>query len=204
MEWAGHNGGEVASKLAIESIIKYISKSRSKDIFKIITSSIIYANNVIYEKSKEDKNLSGMGTTLSFVYINENKAYMTNIGDSRIYLLNSGNIKQLSTDDTYVVKLVKSGAITKDEAIKHPNKNVLMKALGVDTKLDFTVSTINLYSGNTILICSDGLTTMLKDSEICDIISKSTNDRKRTTKRLIDKANKNGGIDNITVIIIDI
>lgn len=202
----GHKGGDTASRLAIESVIGYITRSKRKNIEKILVASVLYANKKIYELSMKREDLRGMGTTLSLIYIDpdEDKAYMVNIGDSRIYLVSKENIKQLSTDDTYVSSLVKGGFITKEQATTHPRKNVLTKALGTATKIDFSISNINIDPSWTILMCSDGLTGMLTDTEIFNIVSKYTGDNDHTCKKLIEKANKNGGTDNITVIIIQV
>ena len=135
MEWEDTSGGEIASKLAIQSAKSYIEnnfKEIEKDkesIIQLVASSMEYANMVVYEKSKEDEELEGMGTTLEICLIYNNKAYIGHIGDSRIYRIRKEFIRKLTQDHSYVEKLVKDGTITKEEAKHHPRKNMLMKAL---------------------------------------------------------------------------
>ena len=131
----GYNGGEIASKLAIQSAKNYIEnnfKEIEKDkesIIQLVGSSVEYANMVVYEKSKESKELEGMGTTLEICLIYNNKAFIGHVGDSRIYRIRKAFMRKLTQDHSYVQKLVKDGTITQEEAIHHPQKNMLMKAL---------------------------------------------------------------------------
>lgn len=135
MECGGYNGGEIASNLAIQSAKSYIENNfesidKSKEsIIQLIGSSMEYANMVIYEKSKENKELDGMGTTLEICLIYNNRAFIGHVGDSRIYRIRKDFMRKLTTDHSYVEKLVKEGSITKEQAINHPQKNMLMKAL---------------------------------------------------------------------------
>ena len=131
----GYNGGEIASKLAIQSAKNYIEnnfKEIQKDkesIIQLVASSIEYANMVVYEKSQENKELEGMGTTLEICLIYNNKAFIGHIGDSRIYRIRKEFMRKITQDHSYVQKLVKDGTITQEEAVHHPQKNMLMKAL---------------------------------------------------------------------------
>ena len=131
----GYNGGEIASKLAVQTAKNYIENNfkdieKDKDsIIQLLGSSMEYANMVVYEKSKENKELNGMGTTLDICLIYNNKAYIGHVGDSRIYRIRKDFIRKLTQDHSYVQKLVKDGKITEEEAAHHPQKNMLMKAL---------------------------------------------------------------------------
>ena len=131
----GYNGGEVASRLAIESAKSYIENNfaeieKDKDsIIQLVASSMEYANMIVYEKSKQNKELEGMGTTLEVCLIYNNRAYIGHIGDSRIYRIRKSFIRKLTQDHSYVQKLVKDGTITPEQAVHHPQKNMLMKAL---------------------------------------------------------------------------
>ena len=136
MEWDGYKGGEIASKLAAESAVKYIKSNfenivkEKEEILKLIKNAVEYANMVVYEKSKEDKELEGMGTTLELCLIYNNKAYIGHVGDSRIYRIRKDVIRKLTKDHSYVQQLVEDKKITREEAKTHPKKNMLMKALG--------------------------------------------------------------------------
>lgn len=131
----GYNGGEIASSLAIKSAKSYIennfdqTEKDKESIIQLVASSLEYANMVVYEKSKEDKELEGMGTTLDICLIYNNRAYIGHVGDSRIYRIRKDFIRKLTQDHSYVQKLVKDGTITQEEALHHPQKNMLMKAL---------------------------------------------------------------------------
>lgn len=201
----GYKGGEVASRLAIESAKRYI-ESNFKDIVhdrisieELIRSSMEYANMVVYEKSKEDKELEGMGTTLEIALIYGNKVHIGHVGDSRIYRIRQNIIRKITTDHSYVETLVKDGTITREEASHHPKKNMLMKALGCTPYVEPDVITKGFLKNDILLMTSDGLTNMLSNQEIYDIIK---NDINNSTEELIKRANELGGYDNITVIVV--
>lgn len=201
----GYKGGEIASQLAIKCTKNYIEnnfKETPKDresLIQLVASSMEYANMIVYEKSKEDKELEGMGTTLEVCLIYNNKAYIGHVGDSRIYRIRKDFIRKLTQDHSYVQKLVKDGTITKEEAEKHPKKNMLMKALGCNAFVEPDVSVKGFLREDILLMSSDGLTNMVKQEDIFNIVKA---DFERAPKELIDLANQNGGLDNITVITI--
>lgn len=201
----GYQGGEVASQLAtvaaknyIESNFDSISKEK-EEILKLIKSAMEYANMVVYEKSKEDENLDGMGTTLEVCLIYNNKAYIGHVGDSRIYRLRGVFIRKLTTDHSYVEKLIKDGTITKEQAETHPKKNMLTKALGCNVFVEPDVAVKGFIKDDIIVICSDGLTNMVDENKIYDVVKE---DCESAPEKLIELANRNGGIDNITAIVI--
>ena len=154
---------------------------------------------IVYKKSKEVKELEGMGTTLEVCLIYNNKAYIGHIGDSRIYRIRKTFIRKLTTDHSYVQKLVKDGTITREEAMTHPKKNMLMKALGCTPYVEPDVRARNYIVGDILIMCSDGLTNMVKEEEIYKTVIE---DAVEAPKKLIEQANKLGGYDNITVITI--
>ena len=201
----GYNGGEIASKLAVLSAKSYIEnnfKDVPKDkesIIQLVASSMEYANMVVYEKSRENKEYEGMGTTLEVCLIYNNKAYIGHIGDSRIYRIRKTFIRKLTTDHSYVQKLVKDGTITKEEAEVHPKKNMLLKALGCNAFVEPDVAVKGFLKEDILLISSDGLTNMVKQDDIFQI---ATGNIEKAPQRLVDLANENGGMDNITVVII--
>ena len=201
----GYNGGEIASKLAIQSAKSYIEnnfKEIEKDresIIQLVGSSMEYANMVVYEKSKENKDLEGMGTTLEICVIYNKKVYIGHVGDSRIYRIRKEFMRKLTQDHSYVQKLVKDGTITKEEAMHHPQKNMLMKALGCNAFVEPDVMVKGFLKEDILIMCSDGLTNLVSQEEI---FKEAKKDIEQAPKELVEKANNNGGYDNITVVII--
>ena len=155
---------------------------------------------IVHEKSKEDIELHDMGTTLDICLIYNNRVFIGHVGDSRVYRIRKNIIRKLTTDHSYVEKLVKEGTITKEEAYNHPKKNMLMKALGCNTLVEPDVMCKGFLKDDILLMCSDGLTNMIKDNEIYKILLENPED---PATALIKKANENGGYDNITTIIVD-
>lgn len=201
----GYNGGEIASKLATITALKYIQNNfetipkEKEDILNLVKSAMEYANMVVYEKASKEKELEGMGTTLEVCLIYNNRAYIGHIGDSRIYRIRQEFIRKLTHDHSYVQKLVRDGTITKEEAKHHPKKNMLTKALGCTTFIEPDITIKGLQKDDVVLICSDGLTNMLEEKEIYEIVRQ---EGELAAERLVQKANDNGGYDNITAIVI--
>lgn len=154
---------------------------------------------MVYEKSKNNENLQGMGTTLDVCFIYNNKIYIGHVGDSRIYKIRKDVIRKITKDHSYVQQLVDDKKITRQEAENHPKKNMLTKALGCTTYVEPDIRARNLEKDDIILMCSDGLTNMVKENEIYNIIRE---DAQNAPEKLIKLANENGGYDNITAIII--
>ncbi|HJJ05129.1 MAG TPA: protein phosphatase 2C domain-containing protein [Clostridiaceae bacterium] len=198
-------GGEVASKLAVSASKSYIQNNFNKiehdreSILKLMKNAVEYANMVVYEKAMQEKELEGMGTTLDVCLIYNNKVYIGHVGDSRVYRLRKEFFRKLTTDHSYVQQLVKDGSITKEEAYNHPKKNMLTKALGCTAYVEPDTLVKGFLKDDIILMSSDGLTNMLKDEEIYNII-KSNPDT--AAEELVKRANSLGGYDNITVVII--
>ena len=201
----GYKGGEIASSLAITCARNYIEnnfKEASKDresLIQLVASSMEYANMVVYEKSKENKELEGMGTTLEVCLIYNNKVYIGHVGDSRIYRIRKEFIRKLTQDHSYVQKLVRDGTITKEEAENHPKKNMLMKALGCNAFVEPDVSVKGFLKDDILIMTSDGLTNMVKQE---DIFSIAKGNIEKAPIKLVNLANENGGLDNITVVVI--
>ncbi len=201
----GYNGGEVASKLAVTTTLSYIQSNFAsipkdkEDILNLVKSAVEYANMVVYEKASKEKELEGMGTTLDVCLIYHNKVYIGHVGDSRVYRIRKEFIRKLTHDHSYVQKLVKDGTITEEEATHHPKKNMLMKALGCKAFVDPDVTIKGFIKDDILLMCSDGLTNMVNDEEIYKIIKKEGT---LAAEKLVEKANENGGYDNVTAIVI--
>lgn len=199
----GHKAGEIASQTAVKTISQVLDNRKVNDkeeIVLVIKESVYEANEKILEMSSEKNEYRGMGTTLSLMYIDEDNLYYTNVGDSRIYEIND-SIKRITKDDSFVNYLIEIGEINEEEAKNHPKKNVLTKALGTSEKLSVDVESIDFNPDSIYLLCSDGLTNMVSEDEILEIIK--SNDLETSAKKLLDLALKNGGIDNITFILIN-
>ena len=201
----GYNGGEIASRLATSSVKSYIESNfneiehTKENIADLIKNAIEYANMVVYEKSKESEELENMGTTLEVCLIYNNKVFIGHIGDSRIYRIRKNIIRKLTQDHSYVQELVNDGTITKEEAVHHPKKNMLMKALGCTPFIEPDITIKGFLKDDIIVICSDGLTNMINEQEIYNII---VQDVTNSSTNLVNRANELGGYDNITVLVI--
>lgn len=201
----GYNGGEVASTLAVTTAKNYIENNFAQiehtreKIEELVKNAIEYANMVVYEKSKKVKMLEGMGTTMEVALVKDNRVYIGHVGDSRIYRIRKNFIRKLTTDHSYVEKLVKDGTITKEEALHHPKKNMLTKALGCTSFVEPDTMVKGFLKDDILVITSDGLTNMVKDEEIYNTITENIDTAAET---LLEKANEAGGLDNITVIIV--
>jgi PPM family protein phosphatase len=199
----GHRGGETASKVALEVIHAAMSQVIGKPGLKIvpfIKETISLASMKVYERSQMDENLRGMGTTLIAAYIEDDKCYIAQVGDSRAYLYKDGNLWKITEDHSLINEQLRSGLITKEQSEKLLYKNVITRSVGVEEIVDVDIYIREIEEGDVFLLCSDGLTSMLKDSDISDNIDVS--DLKSSTERLINLANEAGGLDNISVIII--
>ena len=201
----GCKAGDIASKLAISTAKSYIENNikdtpkEKESLIQLVGSSAEYANMVVYEKSKENKDFEGMGTTIEICLIYNNRAFIAHIGDRRIYRIRNGLIRQLTQDHSYVQTLVKQGTITKDEAEIHPKKNILTKALGCNAFVEPDMLVRGFQKDDILVMCSDGLSNMVSQDDIFNIVTKNF---EIAPKELVDLANKNGGIDNITIITI--
>jgi len=166
----------------------------------IITDAVKEVNHKIIEAAASEVSLNGMGTTLVVATVIEHTLYFANVGDSRLYLIRD-DIKQLSRDHSLVQEMVRLGGIKQEEAKYHPDKNVITRAIGAKEDVEVDFFDYRLQKGDTILMCSDGLTDMLEDDEIFRIV-KSGRDIVETAKELVEKANENGGKDNIGIVLV--
>ena len=193
----GYNGGEIASTIAVTATKNYIetnfaeTEHTKEKLQELVKNAIEYANMLVYEKSKEIKELEGMGTTIEVALVHNNRVYVGHVGDSRIYRIRKHIIRKLTTDHSYVEKLVKDGTISRDEAMHHPQKNMLTKALGCTSFVEPDVSVKGFLKDDILVLTSDGLTNMVSDQEIYNIV---TDNIEVATDKLIDKANDAGRI----------
>lgn len=201
----GYNGGEIASRLAAETTKNYIQNNFDKiehdkeAILKLVKDAMEYANMVVYEESKKDENLQGMGTTLDVCFIYNSKIYIGHVGDSRIYLIKKDIARKITKDHSYVQQLVEDKKITREEAEHHPKKNMLLKALGCTSYVEPDIRARNLEKDDILLMCSDGLTNMVEESKIYEVVREN---KEKAPEILVNLANNAGGYDNITVITI--
>lgn len=201
----GHLAGEVASSRAIEIVSTFIEKHLTSSlipaqIFSILSQAVENANETVYNLSLTDDTLSGMGTTLDVCVIIENTAYIAHIGDSRVYKISAQKeISLLTKDHSLVSYMIETGAITPEEALNHPQKNVITRALGTTSHSDADVFQLKLEKGDRLLLCSDGLSNMLDDETILKVTSRGQIEK--CAQKLVNLANNAGGTDNITVVL---
>lgn len=201
----GHNAGEIASKLACESIVRIIDEKLKQGQFswdEDVEAVISTVNASILDYVKENPNCRGMGTTLVMAYFRNDCLYLINIGDSRCYGLNDTKMLQLTKDHSLVAELVKMGTITQEEALTHPDRNIITSALGVSQSYEIHKAVYDANSFQKLLICTDGLTNMVDVETVESLMRTEAFDS--IPERLIDIANQNGGKDNITVVCVEI
>jgi protein phosphatase len=195
----GHRGGDVASSMTLEALA---GKGDGRTLTDLV-EEIKEANRKVFERGEADRDLRGMGTTVTAFLTGDDKGYIAHVGDSRAYLLRAGALQQLTEDHTLVQRLVDDGRLTEDEAASHPQRNILTRALGVEGGLEVDQLTLDLQSGDRILLCSDGLSSMLSRDAIQEVLEGEP-DTQGACERLVDAANRAGGEDNITVVLIDV
>lgn len=201
----GAAGGNIASALAVKVISDKINASyrdtmRDVSIKNMLDSALTAANIEVYDLADAKPELNGMGTTVVCAIVRDNQAFIAHAGDSRAYVLSDGGINQITTDHSVVQDLLDRGKITDEQAANHPNKNLITRAVGVDKSIEIDFDQIDLDDDSTLLLCTDGLSNYVKNSEIVELMS----DKKHYAfaDRLVQKANENGGGDNITVVAI--
>lgn len=201
----GTNGGNLASSTAVKIISERISSSYRQgmsfsSIKNMFMSAIIAANVSVYDMSKKNPELFGMGTTVVVAIVANERVYVAHAGDSRAYILTSGKLHQLTKDHSFVQEMVDSGKLTIDEAREDPRKNLITRALGVSEDLQIDFCEEDISENDVLLICTDGLTNYVKPDEIYEL----TEDGKfyEFAERLVNRANNNGGGDNITVVTV--
>jgi serine/threonine protein phosphatase PrpC len=194
----GAQAGEIASKLAAAALEDTDAGALSGE--DRVTSLIQEANRRVYERSNEDPNASGMGTTITVALVEDSGVTIGHVGDSRAYRWREGSIEQITEDHSLVNELMKSGKLSPEEAETHPQRSVITRALGTDPDVDVDSFTVEADVGDVFLLCSDGLTTMVDDDDILGVLEKYHDDLDRATKSLVSAANRGGGEDNITVV----
>lgn len=198
----GHNAGDYASRFCVEFFKQKIEESSISSPVASIEAALKETNEMLRSKAKEEVELEGMGTTFVAASIFDREMYVANVGDSRLYVIGK-EMKQITEDHSLVEAMVKTGELDRSEARIHPNKNIITRAVGVNENLEPDFFEVTLNDGDTVLICSDGLTNMLEDETIEQIV-RDNDDPAVTAETLVKQANQNGGKDNIAIIIIKV
>jgi protein phosphatase len=196
----GHDAGEVASKIAVDVVCQAVQKGlqENREGKTLVQHAVQQANAAVrWEGANKGTN---MGTTLSVAYVTGNNAYIANVGDSRVYWIENGSLRQVTEDHSLVGKMVAAGKLTKEEARKHPKSNLLYRTIGTDDLVKVDTFQVGLKKGGNLLLCSDGLWGEVSDSDIHQIFAEGK-DLKKTCAKLVKTANDNGGMDNITALV---
>ena len=200
----GHNAGEIASVMAIDKIREWMVENSTelttiRKIRKSVVKSVEYANRHIYYHAKEIEGCNGMGTTLTMVYVLGDKIVVGHVGDSRVYMISSNEMHQITQDHSLVQQLLVEGRISKSEAKSNPQKNVITRAVGTSSEIEVDVLTVDIKKDDTVVLCSDGLTNMVPEDELRNLFINET-DIQSACEKAIEEAKLKGGSDNITVL----
>lgn len=198
----GHAAGDYASRFTVEKVVDYARQSTKREPVAILREAVKEANELLLAAAANDPQKEGMGTTLVAAVVDNDRLYVANVGDSRLYILNQEKIVQITRDHSLVEEMIRLGEMDKEEAKDHPDKHIITRAIGVfaEVHVDFFETVIK--SGDIILMCTDGLTNMVDDESIRQIV-RGQRDIVEKTEKLIEAANQNGGRDNITVVIVE-
>ena len=194
----GAKAGEIASRLAAAAV-------REEEADRVNVGELIReANRRVFERARDDASASGMGTTMTVALVEDEHVTIGHVGDSRAYRLRAGELEQLTEDHSLVAELVRSGRLSPEEAEMHPQRSVITRALGTEADVDVDTFNVDAQPGDVFLLCSDGLTTMVGDERIIDVVGANRDDLERAAKQLIGHANRSGGEDNVTVVFFEI
>lgn len=196
----GQNAGERASSYAVEVLLQSVRKGREKNPVKVLRRAIESANDMVYQESTARESSRGMGTTMVAATICKDILYVANVGDSRLYVINN-QIRQITRDHSLVEEMVRLGKLTQEEGRNHPDKNIITRAVGAEETVRVDCFEEKIGIRDVVLLCSDGLTNMVSDEQIQQIINTEKNLQK-AAELLVETANRNGGRDNITVLLI--
>lgn len=212
----GHAAGEVASRVAVEAIAEFVALTGGNQEItwpfglddsisyegNRLKTAVRHANSRVLEATRESAEYEGMATTVAAVLVDGDTANLAHVGDSRIYLYHGGRIEQLTRDHSWVNEQIETGAISPEQARSHPLRNVVTRALGGRADLLVDIQSRRMAPGDMLLLCSDGLTTMVQDAEIARILGEAGGDVQKAATALVSEANEKGGEDNITVLLL--
>ena len=198
----GHNAGDFASRYGVSVLVESVRRDKNFNPVKVMRNAIEAANREVFSQSRNDPSMAGMGTTMVVCTVVGGYAYIANVGDSRLYLAGSDSMTQITQDHSLIAEMVRLGELTPEEGRNHPDKNIITRAVGTneDVKIDFF--DVKLETGDQILMCSDGLSNMVEDQRIFEIL-KGEDTEEDKAQVLVDEANANGGRDNIAVIVVE-
>jgi PPM family protein phosphatase len=194
----GAKAGEIASRLAAAAVRE--EEGERADVGELIRE----ANRRVWERARDDASAAGMGTTMTVALVEDGQVTIGHVGDSRAYRLREGVLEQLTEDHSLVAELVRSGRLSPEEAESHPQRSVITRALGTAADVDVDTFVVDAQPGDVFMLCSDGLTTMVGDERIVDVVDANRDDLERAAKQLIADANRSGGEDNVTVVFFEI
>ncbi|ADK14329.1 MULTISPECIES: Stp1/IreP family PP2C-type Ser/Thr phosphatase [Clostridium] len=197
----GHNAGEVASKIAVETTISYMKSNETSNMEEDLLKAVSVANDKIYELSISNSQFGGMGTTITVCLVKDKDMIVANVGDSSCYVVKYDGITKVTKDHSLVQQLVDEGSITEEEAAIHPNKNIITRALGTNKSVKVDIFKVNLEDVNRVIMCTDGLSNGVNMNEMYDIIMNNNNED--ACKQLIELSKLRGGKDNISVIVFE-
>lgn len=211
----GHAAGEIASRIAVDSISEFIVHTKEDDgtwphaydehytrTTNRLVAALRMANTRVLEAMRKDARLRGMGTTVVACMADGDKISVAHVGDSRAYMIRKGKISRITSDHSWVFEQVQAGMLTEAEAEKHPLRNVITRALGGALSVNPDASEIDSKTGDIYLLCSDGLTGMVPEEEILTLVTANADDLEKACSQLVEVANENGGLDNVTVILV--
>ena len=196
----GHRAGGFASKYAVETIVEEVNCNRDENVFSVLNQAIAEANYKVRKKAFEDESMAGMGTTLVAATIIDGVLYVANVGDSRLYLINE-EIKQITIDHSLVEEMVRMGGINREQARNHENKNIITRAIGAQSVVNPDFFEVNLKKEDRIFMCTDGVSNMLTDEEIFEILNEDISAEDKLEK-IVVMANEHGGRDNMGMILV--
>ena len=197
----GHKAGDLASRYTVEKFLDSVKGSEAENPISIIEEAVRYANLALMDKAKESIDYEGMGTTLVVATFIDKSLYIANVGDSRLYIVNN-EIQQITRDHSLVEEMINLGEIDRRNARTHEKKNIITRAIGVDSEVVADFFEVEYSKGDIILMCSDGLSNMIEDEDMKMIINDG-NDVSEIANKLIEVANNNGGKDNISVVLVE-
>ncbi len=198
----GHAAGDYASRFTVEKMVEHIRESAQREPVMLMKEAALLANRLLAAAAYNDPGKMGMGTTIVAASVVDGRLYTANVGDSRLYVINREKIIQVTRDHSLVEEMVRLGEMDREEAKDHPDKNIITRAIGVMPEVSVDFFETQLDAGDSVLICTDGLTNMVEDKEIKRIVL-SQRDIVEKVEKLVETANENGGRDNITVVLIE-
>lgn len=198
----GHNAGDFASRFAVEEFVRQVKQGRGKTLIQTMEESVQNANRLLLEQAAGRPELKGMGTTFVAATICGETMYVANIGDSRLYLISGEEISQITQDHSLVEEMIRRGELRREDGRFHPNKNVITRAMGANVGVVPDFFEVRLRQGDIILLCSDGLSNMMDDTEIFSVIKMHREDVAKAGEELLRLANEYGGRDNISIVLV--